>query len=389
MDQMRKVGLIKRAMGLCLAMMILCTLLPAGGEGLDAAIYGVTRLNGTVNLRVAATQSSRRVAVLEPGTWFTLLGQKGAWYQIITQAGETGYVSKNYVTLPQDQMAQLGVVTNPGASSFLNLRETPSYQGKVLGIYYNGTPALVLSINDGWALVQVGERTGYFRAEYLEMYPAVASSDVATVVTPQQTPMNLRLGPGRNTQILMQYPGGTYVMILQRGRGWYRVSVNGVIGFMDASFLQAGILPPRGGVSPVPPSPAGDAIVTNPRPRQVLNMRAQPSLAATILLQLTNGTRLQMVEQGLEWCKVSQGDQVGYVMTAYLTLHNLPQEPMKTIFHPKKSFVNLRSKAGLTTGRVILRMPHGSQVTVLIPGDQWVYVQYQGKTGYVAKGFLK
>lgn len=377
---------LKRMAGLILALILVAGCLPVLGE--NTPIYGVTRLNGTVNLRAGAAQSSRRVAVLQPGTWFTLLGQKGAWYQIATLGGETGYVSKNFVTLPQDQIMQLGIVTNPSATAFLNLRETPSFQAKVLGIYYNGTPALVLSSMNGWATVSVGGRTGAFREEFLQVFPAVASADVATVVTPGMTPLNLRSGPSRSTQVMMQYPGGTYVMILQRGTGWYRVSVNGVVGFMDAAFLRDGILPPKGTGSMNTQGTGGYATVQNPRPRQVLNLREKPDQSAAVLAQLPSGTRLKMLAQGVTWSKVSQGDLVGYVMTAYLSLTNLPSEPVKIITHPNQSFVNLRTKPGLTAGAVILRIPHGSPVTVLIPGDDWVYVQYQGVTGYVAKGFL-
>lgn len=379
----------RRSMGLLLVFALCCTIFftPVRGEG--AFTYGITRLSGTVNLRAGAAQSSRRLAVLQPGTWFTLLGEVGAWYQIQTAAGQTGYVSKNLSQLPQDQMVQLGVVNNPGASAFLNLRQVPSLQGKVLGIYYNGTPALVLGSSDGWAMVQVGGITGYFREEFLQMYPAIGSGDVATVVSPNQTPVNLRMGPSKDTQVLTQYPGGTYVMILQRGAGWHRVSVNGIVGFMDAAFLKNGVLPPRSADSSAPSAAKAYATVKNPRPHQVLNLRERPDMSGAILARLPSGTRLQMVEQGTDWCRVSQGDLVGYVMTPYLMLTNLPKDPIKTITHPRKSYVNLRSQPGVRSGTVMLRVSHGSRVVVRTPGDQWVLVQYQGVTGYVAKEFLK
>ena len=58
------------------------------------------------------------------------------------------------------------------------------------------------------------------------------------------------------------------------------------------------------------------------------------------------------------------------------------------VSHPKKSYVNLRSTPSLSGNQILARMPHGATVTVLIPGDVWVKVRYNGQTGYAAKYFL-
>ena len=77
------------------------------------------------------------------------------------------------------------------------------------------------------------------------------------------------------------------------------------------------------------------------------------------------------------------------MMTQYLTLYNLPGVPTMTIEHPKRSFVNLRSTPSMSGNQILAHMPHGSVVTVLIPGDDWVKVNYNGYTGYAGTYFMK
>ena len=40
-------------------------------------------------------------------------------------------------------------------------------------------------------------------------------------------------------------------------------------------------------------------------------------------------------------------------------------------------------------GSVLLRLPHGAKVVVLVPGDGWVKVRYNGYTGYAMSYFLQ
>ena len=77
------------------------------------------------------------------------------------------------------------------------------------------------------------------------------------------------------------------------------------------------------------------------------------------------------------------------MMTDYLSLRNLPATPTMTVSHPQKSFVNLRTGPSTLTGSVLLRLPHGAKVVVLVPGDGWVKVRYNGYTGYTMSYFLQ
>lgn len=390
----------RRVTLLLVAAVVALALMPVQAARAYTTTFGVTYKSDTVNLRQQATQYSTLLGSYTRGTWMTITGESGNWYYVTAPDGKTGYMSKNYVQVHQPVYAAVAAVTNPKASSFLNLRAAPSYGAKVLGIYYNTCPAVLMDYANGWYHVRVGATEGYFREEYLvTIGSAVAySTELATVVTPNNSGLNLRTGPGMGYSSIMQFNGGQYVMVLQQGNGWWKVSAGGQVGFMNSDFLRAGLLSPsewnnagQGSAATSSGSVTGYGLVSNPRATQLLNLRESPATTARVIGQYMNGTRVNVVHQGVEWCKVQvvKTGSTGYMMTDYLTLYNLPSVPVKTVTHPQKTFVNLRSSPSMTAGKILTRMPHGATVTVLIPGDSWVKVQYNGYTGYAMAVFLK
>jgi len=59
------------------------------------------------------------------------------------------------------------VVANTNAADRLNLRKKPSSDSDTLGRFYSGTPVTVLSEENGWAHVRLGNLYGYMNSFYL------------------------------------------------------------------------------------------------------------------------------------------------------------------------------------------------------------------------------
>ena len=384
-----------------LAALLLVSLLLSTAGTAEELRFGVVSGN-TANLRKGAGQNTTRLATYSKGTWLRILGSSGNWYRVNGPDGKSGYVSRSYVTVPSYSYSDVAYVRNPKSNSFLNLRQQPSYNARVLGVYYNGVPAMLLSTSGGWSHVMVNGVDGYFRQEYLSVSSHIACAGaVATIVTPGNSALNLRQGPGYGYSSLTQLYGGNYVMVLQKGKDWYLVSADGVVGFMSATYLRDGILSPSdalaagnaisGSTASVTAASAQRyALVNNPRSNQVLNLRDTPSLQGRVLGRFVTGTRLKVISQGVEWCRVQvvkTGDN-GYMMTDYLKLVNLPETPVRTVTHPGGSFVNLRSESSMKA-QVVQRVPDGTQAVVLIPGETWSKVRCGGVTGWMMSAFLK
>ena len=376
---------------------LLCTLLllPAGAALAQGESFGVISGTDTLNLRSRGSSSSDWLGSYPQGTWLAITGAQNNFYYVTAPDGKTGYMSKNFIDTTGDgsNTHQVALVTNQSGGAFLNFRLYPSYDSKVLGIFYYGVPLYVLGASNGWYNVKINGQTGYVRSEYITLQNVPASTVVATVKTPNSTAMNLRRGPGSQYGVIKQFSGDSYVMVLAKGTGWWRVSVGGYTGFMSKDYLVEGLHAAKDIAAQNEPSGGGEsyAMVNNPKSTQALNLRLYASTGSEVLGKLYNGTRLSVDRQGSEWSAVTvqQTGLSGYVMTRYLRLYNLPTTPTSRVYHPNGSYVNLRSQADMMTGAIVARVPSGKTVTVLVPGAEWSKVKYNGYTGYMLTYFLR
>ncbi len=393
----RLLSIVLLAACLCFA---LCPAVPAIAEpAVDYSMLGVfdyALVSGTasLNLRAGPGTEYQWLGSLDAGNWVGLLGDSGNWYYVyVIKTGQFGYMSRNFLKRTGDggSGGSTGVVNNPNPSQFLNLRAYPSYSAPVLGIYYNGATFSLLSTSaDGWYQVQIDGLTGYFRSEFVRLYGG-GSGQTAYVHSGNGGKVNLRNAPTyAGSKVLAQYAPGTPVTVVLSSPlsgSFWKVNIGGMAGYMDSKFL-SGCSP----VIPDPPGPSpathGTAIVKNPKATQKLNLRAQPSTSAKIIAQYGNGVKFQVIQGGETWTKVygSASGNIGYFMTKYLTLSGVSFN--KTVKNGN-SYVNLRSSPNKTACNVYAKVPSGSIVTVLIPGDEWTKVRYGGTVGYMMTSFLK
>lgn len=365
-----------------LALLVLSVPVARAASGDFVVVSGTSYLN----IRSGPGTEYARVGRVNSGGWVEILARyNSSWYHCrVVDSGLTGYMSASYLKGPSSTGGGTATVSNPGGSQFLNLRQYPSYDAPVLGIFYNGTVLNLISQSDGWCYVSVSGLNGYFRAEFLS-FPG-GSSGQATVYSSNGGRVNLRTGPSLAYNAAWQVPSGTAVSVLLKGTRFWQISYGGNIGFMDSTFLRTGTVP-------VPPPDGGGTGSANAAVRSgaSLNLREQPNLTSRALGQYTGGTRVQVRMQGTQWCLVTvpATGARGYMMTRYLTLQSLPQIPTRMVRHPDSTYVNLRSQPHQSGTRVITRVPHNSIVTVINGGTDWAYVQYNSQKGYMMTQFLK
>ncbi len=388
----------KKWIALLGALCLLAAAAPALADPYGIYDYAVVSGTASLNLRSGPSANDMWLGSAPEGAWVGITGQSGNWYSVyVPSLGRSGYMSKNFLkTSASGGSGGTGTVRNPNASSFLNLRQYPGYDAPVLGIYYNGSVFSVLGYASGWYQVQIDGQIGYFREEFVQIYGGGSGGMVAYIRTNNGGKLNLRSAPTYSgSSIIGRYANGTQVSVLLKGKAqagstFYKVSIQGAVGYVDAAFLSSsGSFYPD--VDPGPaPATYGTAVVNNPRSSQYLNLRAQPSSSAKVIAQYKNGVKFQVIEPGEKWCKVygSSSGNIGYMMTKYLKLSGVSAHPTKTVRNGN-SYVNLRSKPSKSSGTVYQQVHSGAKVTVVTPGDQWTQVRYGSTTGYMMTQFLK
>lgn len=385
-----------RFTALVLMLALMAALMPASALAGGPAAFAMVSGTKSLNLRAGPGTGYAWLGSVARGGWVQVVENYGDWYLVnLLDGNRSGYMSakflKNASASGQSGEGSVFTVNNPVPTQFLNLRQYPSMTAPVLGIFYNGAQGTVLSSQDGWFHVEIDGMYGYFRGEYLRFHNGGWQQGTsARVHSPNGGAVNVRSGPGYGYGVLTQCSPGTVVTAYLKGTGFWFVAANGQTGFMDSKFLSDGAAPQYPQPNPQPNVPGmTSGIVTNTGKK--LNLREQPSLTARVLGQYPGGTRLNIEQQGADWCRVTVAydGARGYMMSRFLTLYGLPGASVKRVVHPKGTFVYLRSQPTQAVGTVITRVPHGSTVNVVSPDGAWTKVRYGTYVGYMASAFLR
>lgn len=385
---------MKRSFKLLFALAMVLLLMMASTTALaDTMRFGTVNVS-SVNLRENPSTQSRKLGVYEKGTWLRIDGQSGNFYKVSGPDGKSGYMVKDYVYISASAKGIIGIVDVKGD---LNMRSSASYSGRVIATYPDGTPCILLTENGDWYHVSVDGRNGYFNADFIDKKYTTYSSEICTVISANGKGVNLRLGPGTKYGVVKTIPSGSYGMIIQEGDGWWKISVNGYVGYMDTDFLKDGIVrksSTTGGTTTGGNNTGGNtsaggyALVNNPGANQKLNLRQAASKSSKSIGKYGNGTYVTVLSQGNTWCKVIVDGKTGYMMTEFLKFYGLNGSSTATVDHPDETFVYLRGGPSQKTGRILMKVPHGARVTILTPGSTWSQVKYNGQTGYMMTRFL-
>lgn len=351
--------------------------------GGDDALYAVvTTVSGSLNLRRDALPGSPVLARIPKGTTIRIDEKLSAWSRT-TYGGQTGYVMNTYLTFHQGQPEISGgttaVVTT--ASGSLNLRTEPSLSGGVIARIPQYATVNVQQRGDSWCYVVYNDTIGYVMTSYLTF-------DGDSAQTPPE--------------------GGDASD--ESGSGSGDNSENaGNAGGNSSGTMTAYVQTESGS----------------------LNLREQPGSAYRVLRTIPRGSAVTVLSYGDPWCQVTYGGTEGYVMTSFLrfdTQPTLPQEPdmgedqdetdkpetggssgetsqpaTPTPAPPQKQpdestavtawvntasgSLNLRYSPD-SSAQVIGTIPRLAEVRLLVKGNEWSYVSYNGQYGYVMTSYL-
>ena len=286
-----------------------------------------------------------------------------AVYYLLDQVRQT--VGEGYSIEPVTEEITMATVD---ASVNVNLRSQPSTSSDVVAKLNPGDTVMVLAVNSGWANVAVGSGQGYMQTDYLEPYTAenvvlrYASADGQSSYTLGRTMAQRMAGEPELAQEL------SAVLASAEYSGVTEESVN--IATVNTGSDDVG-----------------------------LNLRAQASGEAEVLVVVPNGTQLRVLAQEGDFSKVGYGDQIGYLMNAYLDFHEGSADEIASVEAEDEEAERILAVVVLNGGeksarvyegadsdaRVLGRAEEGTEVEVLLVNEEtgWVLVSCNGLQGYM------
>ena len=307
---------------------------------------------------------------------------------------------------------KLAVVTLSNPLDSLNLRREPGTASAVLATIPHGTQVTLLEMGTAWSRVQVGTLSGYVSNEYLSVQddavtetPTVAGKGTATVVLSDESQvLNLRAAPTLSAAVIARLRHGQTLTVLDRYERWTYVQHGTQSGYVSNDYIVLSGETPQAPSEPPKTETNLTAIVL---PSSGLNLRAQPTLSAGVIMTLPQGTTLIVTGSEIGgMLPVALGGMKGYVASEYVYVtdeiekapENTPSPAPTEMPAPDtaETRATVTAVGGLklrkephTGAATILTMPLGSSVTVTGGAlDGFLPVRYGEYTGYAAAAYL-
>ncbi|MFN4213517.1 SH3 domain-containing protein [Exiguobacterium sp.] len=236
-----------------------------------------------------------------------------------------------------------------------------------------------------------------------------ATSTTTQVKRTTTANLNLRAGAGTTHSVLLTIPKGQTLTPLKTSGAWSQVTYNGKTGWVHNDFLSQVSAAPKP-VVPAAPKPVATVVTpsaaTTSKTTANLNLRASKSTSARVLVTIPKGQTVTVLKVEGTWSHIKYGSQTGFVANTYLTkasasastsaptAPSAPAQPAQVkeesinVSYVTTANLNVRQGAGVGFA-LVTTVPNGTTVTATKQNGSWVYVTYNGKSGYVSTGFLK
>lgn len=407
-----------------------------GTPGASYAAWVLTP-SGNLNLRESPSTDAKILRQLSPLSLVTVYETNGAWARISYQ-DVMGYVQTQYLTT--NNPSQATATPTPGVthasawvstpSGGLNLRESASTTASVLRVIPQHAQVTVHNRYGEWVQVDYQGTTGYVQAQYLTYTsPAqptatatTGTSSTAWVLTPSGE-LNLRQEGSLNARILCTIPRLAEVTLYSWGTSWSYVAYQGIVGYVQSSYLTLNDPGTGNMTTPVPTStPAQITKAWVWTAAGGLNLRESPSGDARILSAIPRLAQVEVHATANGWSLVYYDGDAGYVQSSFLTETEPPSGESATstpastaapetapatqapTMPPRDPTLREVSNVTATVGDATIGlypfctsnvaelalMADGTSLTVLQQGDTWCMVRWEAQQleGYCETRYL-
>ncbi len=239
----------------------------SSGNTETAGTAKVTTASGSLNLRENARSGARILLQIPQNATVTLHSNQGEWC-LVTYRGTTGYVMTKFLTIntSSDQGSTVtpgtpekpgqsgadgessGTTSNDGlatgktayvnASGTLNMRSAADRSSSLRALLLAGARVSIDSYGTTWSRISVAGLSGYVQTQYLSAsQPLNLPGYALRYVVTESGSLNMRMNASGSSSVVLTIPRHAEIKLLEGGKTWSRVSYQGVIGYVQTSFL--------------------------------------------------------------------------------------------------------------------------------------------------------
>ncbi len=127
-------------------------------------------------------------------------------------------------------------------ANYVNIRNTPSEEGEILGKLYHNFSATIINQVDDWYQVQSGSVTGYIKGEYLvigEEAQQLAEKLVNRIARVNATTLKVRESASLESVTLTLVPNGTEFIVKEVVDGWAKIVLDeNRMGYVSTDYVE-------------------------------------------------------------------------------------------------------------------------------------------------------
>ena len=299
-----------------------------------------------------------------------------------TGSRNRGIKSANFAVLRETNMPsalfESGFITNPTESANL---ANPNYQEKLADGIANGIERY---LKDNIHTDGTGGEV---------INPDGDNQNSVNTGTITADRLNIRSGYGTNYSVIGTLTNGSKVEIVESQNGWYKIKYNGGYGYVSGDYVKVDEQS-KPDVKPEEPTVKNTGVVN----ATTLNVRSGYGANYSKIGTLTNGTKVEIVENQNGWYKIKYNGGYGYVSGDYVKVDGQSKPDVKPDSNPQESNVmfigtitadrlNVRSGYG-TNHFVTGTLTNGAKVEVVESQNGWYKIKYNGTYGYIYGQFV-
>lgn len=236
-------------------------------------------------------------------------------------------------------------------------------------LLFTALPAATIADQDGTQSVTASESR--------------AAEQKGTIVN-CKTSVNVRERASSKSKLLGKAKKGETFAVLGRSGNWVRIRYSdSVEGYVYKTYIRITDADSE-------PTPTGrTATIVNCK--VAVNVRAKTSSKSKLLGTAAKGAIYDVLGTSGNWVKIDYDDgQAGYVFKKYVKLSDGEQEQIegKTGTIRCQNHVNIRAKA-TKYSTLLGTAKDGETFTVKGRSGNWIAIDFQGKTGYVYKTYIR
>lgn len=379
----------------------------------------------TLNLRVRsdASTSSAILGYLKAGDTFEITGEKGNWYKINFN-GKSGYVSKDYTHKVSNSNGSTatskGKAVNLGNAT-LRIRQSASTSSAILGSLREGETFDIIAKSGQWYNIKTAGIVGFVHGDYVQVIenntpttPTNPSPGVTVtkgqVYGVEGSNLRVRTAPSLSASTFGYLLNGEEVEITGESGNWYAIKYKGETGYCSKDYVKkignsTSDNNSNGSTNTTPNTPTtfkGEVINADAG----LRVRAGASTSSSILGHIYTGSKVDVIGESGSWYKINYNGKEAYVSKDYIKKvtdsnsnnnnnnNNNNDNSGSQVTSKKGEVINasagLRVRSEANTNSSILGYLYtGDKVDITGESGNWYKINYNGKTAYVSKEYVK